>query len=53
MHTVPWTFAGVSVGLGALSWIIGRRQKLARASVPVSDDGAPAANAESESEENS
>jgi formate dehydrogenase iron-sulfur subunit len=30
MQTVPWTFAGVSAGLGGLSWIIGRRQKRAR-----------------------
>jgi formate dehydrogenase iron-sulfur subunit len=30
MHTVPYTFAGVGLGLGALSWVIGRRQKLAR-----------------------
>jgi formate dehydrogenase iron-sulfur subunit len=61
MQTVPWTFAGVSLGLGGLSWVINRRQKRAQERAGTSDptvsdddratEAAPAGGADSESEE--
>jgi len=29
MHTVPYTFVGVGLGLAGVSWVVGRRMKLA------------------------